>query len=184
MRLRKGFTLIELLVVIAIIAILAAILFPVFVAAKGCAQSAQCLGNLKQLSLGLQMYVESNNSYFPCADYPVAYGKGDTWGAYYLGQQVPETAPMVAYLRVYSIRAQLDPYIKSSNVWLCPLDALMLQNAVGTQANTGINTAIAINKRWTSYQYRLHARLRRIPCRCSRLSWDDKLSRESVPVTH
>jgi len=53
---RTGFTLIELLVVIAIIAILAAILFPVFARAREKARSASCLSNIKQLALGAQMY--------------------------------------------------------------------------------------------------------------------------------
>jgi len=55
---RKGFTLIELLVVIAIIAILAAILFPVFARAREKARSASCLSNVKQIQLGQAMYVE------------------------------------------------------------------------------------------------------------------------------
>jgi len=55
---RRGFTLIELLVVIAIIAILAAILFPVFVTAKERAAQASCLGNLQQLSKSTMMYAD------------------------------------------------------------------------------------------------------------------------------
>ena len=55
---RRGFTLIELLVVIAIIAILAAILFPVFARAREKARQASCLSNMKQLSLGVIMYTQ------------------------------------------------------------------------------------------------------------------------------
>src|SRR5438034_10700036 len=55
---RNGFTLIELLVVIAIIAILAAILFPVFAQARDKARSAACLSNLKQLGQGAMMYAQ------------------------------------------------------------------------------------------------------------------------------
>jgi prepilin-type N-terminal cleavage/methylation domain-containing protein/prepilin-type processing-associated H-X9-DG protein len=54
---KKAFTLIELLVVIAIIAILAAILFPVFAKAKEAAKATACMSNMKQIGLGLQMYV-------------------------------------------------------------------------------------------------------------------------------
>lgn len=58
---RKGFTLIELLVVIAIIAILAAILFPVFMAAKAKSQQTSCLGNLQQIANAWRMYVDDQN---------------------------------------------------------------------------------------------------------------------------
>jgi len=61
----KGFTLIELLVVIAIIAILAAILFPVFAKAREKARQASCLSNVKQIALGMLMYVSDNDEAFP-----------------------------------------------------------------------------------------------------------------------
>jgi prepilin-type N-terminal cleavage/methylation domain-containing protein/prepilin-type processing-associated H-X9-DG protein len=64
-RTRSGFTLIELLVVIAIIAILAAILFPVFARARAKAQQNSCLSNVKQLSLGFLMYASDNNDLMP-----------------------------------------------------------------------------------------------------------------------
>lgn len=62
---RSAFTLIELLVVIAIIAILAAILFPVFAQAREKARQTQCLSNEKQIGLGILMYVEDNDSMYP-----------------------------------------------------------------------------------------------------------------------
>jgi len=66
---RKGFTLIELLVVIAIIAILAAILFPVFARARMKAQQISCLSNVKQLSLGFLMYTADHEGRMPSAVY-------------------------------------------------------------------------------------------------------------------
>jgi prepilin-type N-terminal cleavage/methylation domain-containing protein/prepilin-type processing-associated H-X9-DG protein len=62
---RPGFTLIELLVVIAIIAILAAILFPVFAQAREKARSATCLSNQKQIALAFQMYAQDYDETFP-----------------------------------------------------------------------------------------------------------------------
>jgi prepilin-type N-terminal cleavage/methylation domain-containing protein/prepilin-type processing-associated H-X9-DG protein len=62
---RKGFTLIELLVVIAIIAILAAILFPVFARAREKAKQTSCLNNVKQLGLALTMYVQDYDDVMP-----------------------------------------------------------------------------------------------------------------------
>lgn len=64
----KGFTLIELLVVIAIIAILAAILFPVFARAREKARQTSCLSNLKQLALGVLMYTQDYDEILPTAD--------------------------------------------------------------------------------------------------------------------
>lgn len=64
-RQRNGFTLIELLVVIAIIAILAAILFPIFAQAREQARKTVCLSNLKQLALGTLMYVQDYDEAFP-----------------------------------------------------------------------------------------------------------------------
>ncbi|HEY3377840.1 MAG TPA: prepilin-type N-terminal cleavage/methylation domain-containing protein [Armatimonadota bacterium] len=64
---QQGFTLIELLVVIAIIAILAAILFPVFAKAREKARQAQCTSNQKQLALAFQMYSQENEEKLPLA---------------------------------------------------------------------------------------------------------------------
>src|SRR3984957_3114452 len=66
---RTGFTLIELLVVIAIIAILAAILFPVFAQAREKARQTTCTNNEKQISLAFLMYVQDFDEMFPNSDY-------------------------------------------------------------------------------------------------------------------
>ena len=64
-RLQAAFTLIELLVVIAIIAVLAALLMPTFGRAKESARGTACLSNLRQIGLGLQLYVQENNNRMP-----------------------------------------------------------------------------------------------------------------------
>src|SRR5438094_9941222 len=64
---KRGFTLIELLVVIAIIAILAAILFPVFAQAREAARKTTCLSNEKQIGMGVLMYIQDYDEQFPNA---------------------------------------------------------------------------------------------------------------------
>jgi prepilin-type N-terminal cleavage/methylation domain-containing protein/prepilin-type processing-associated H-X9-DG protein len=74
----RGFTLIELLVVIAIIAILAAILFPVFAQARAKARQATCLSNLKQLGVAIMAYAQDYDETYPLANYPVFGGGSNT----------------------------------------------------------------------------------------------------------
>lgn len=99
---KKGFTLIELLVVIAIIAILAAILFPVFAKAREKARQTSCLNNVKQLALGMQMYAQD---YDGCIFY---YAQPNTEVTPYQGEGSYQT------LSLYY------PYIKNSQVYVCP----------------------------------------------------------------
>src|SRR5687768_4270631 len=68
-RRRPGFTLIELLVVIAIIAILAAILFPVFAQAREAARKTSCVSNLRQIGVGILMYSQDYDEEFPDGGY-------------------------------------------------------------------------------------------------------------------
>ena len=139
---KRGFTLIELLVVIAIIAILAAILFPVFAKAKDSAKKVQCINNIKQVGIALQMYLGDNSAAFPVCNKAAAQSIGDKWGTMYSGQCMPDSTMQVNYVKKYSIWKQLDKYIKNRNVWVCP-----------TKGGAAIPD-IAIHARFTSYEYR------------------------------
>jgi len=89
---RKAFTLIELLVVIAIIAILASILFPVFARARENARKASCQSNLKQIGLGVMMYLQDYDETYP-------WGNNYTNGYWY---------------------QLLEPYTKNTQIFVCP----------------------------------------------------------------
>jgi len=90
----RGFTLIELLVVIAIIAILAAILFPVFAKAREKARQSSCLSNLKQIGVATLMYAQDYDETLP---------------RYYHSGGVNYTA-----------QVSIQPYMKNEQIWVCP----------------------------------------------------------------
>lgn len=96
----SGFTLIELLVVIAIIAILAAILFPVFARARENARRSSCQSNVKQIMLGFMQYVQ---------DYDEKFTPQYT----YLGTDIPRNT-------AESWNSLLQPYLKSTQIFNCP----------------------------------------------------------------
>ncbi len=93
---RRGFTLIELLVVIAIIAILAAILFPVFARAREKARQTACLSNVKEITLGILMYVQDYDERFP------------------FSYSVPDPSPRYGLIQI------TQPYISSWQIHDCP----------------------------------------------------------------
>ncbi len=123
---KKAFTLIELLVVIAIIAILAAILFPVFAQAKLAAKKTVDLSNQKQIGTALMMYASDNDDFYALTSFP---SKGNNW-------------PM-----------QCQPYIKNFDMFRSPGDASTLWPPVGVQRPTPDTPAgdSRWNYRWSSY---------------------------------
>ena len=113
---RKGFTLIELLVVIAIIAILAAILFPVFSRARAKARQAKCSSNLKQLATAMEMYTMDYDEMYPGA--PNGNGGSSAYGGWiwYASFGVPGRG----YFDVSC--GALYPYVRNDEVYSCPDD--------------------------------------------------------------
>jgi prepilin-type N-terminal cleavage/methylation domain-containing protein/prepilin-type processing-associated H-X9-DG protein len=110
---RKGFTLIELLVVIAIIAILAAILFPVFAQARAKARQISCLSNTKQMGTATMMYVQDYDETLPGYRFNGPAGSGIN--PYASDARVGSSAKDVIF-----INQLLYPYIKNNDVWKCP----------------------------------------------------------------
>ena len=109
---RKAFTLIELLVVIAIIAILAAILFPVFAQAKEAAKKTSCLANVKEIATAGYLYAGDNEDVLP----------GNTWHQEASGVYYNPANPAAKYDVHWTYLMQ--PYIKSWDIFACPSDSL------------------------------------------------------------
>lgn len=119
---RRGFTLIELLVVIAIIAILAAILFPVFARARENARRASCQSNMKQIGMGIMQYVQDYDDTYPQA-YWYKNNAGDSGG----------------YMQWSGM---IQPYVKNAQMFVCPSDpngGLPPTNAPDPSYSTAIN---------------------------------------------
>jgi prepilin-type N-terminal cleavage/methylation domain-containing protein/prepilin-type processing-associated H-X9-DG protein len=108
---KSGFTLIELLVVIAIIAILAAILFPVFARARENARRASCQSGMKQIALGIFQYTQDYDERFPTSPFDqTSYNAGGTYGW----------------------ADKILPYTKSVQLYQCPSDRSPTANPDGT----------------------------------------------------
>lgn len=124
----RAFTLIELLVVIAIIAILAAILFPVFAQAKEAAKKTSCLANTKQLALALTMYANDEEDHLPAAtEHSMDAGTSEMTGQSWLDT--------------------VQPYIKAKLLYHCPSDSSSLWNdpTLPRLTSYGLNAYVSCN---------------------------------------
>ncbi len=153
---KRGFTLIELLVVIAIIAILAAILFPVFVKAKEAGRATKCAANMKQINVALLSYLEDFGGRFP-----------NSRGMYYcrLLDIVHGVHTATSAVGPYALDL-LMPYVKSRDVWLCPsLSATQIVQPYSGWADQGQYTWLyncggnVLNRKTASNYMWIHARI-------------------------
>ena len=123
---KSGFTLIELLVVIAIIAILAAILFPVFATAREKARQSADSSNLRQIGLAFLQYQQDFDEYFPFS----VTERYSPQTAYSVDGGTGSSCPSTNYVgdgtvaASFSIRGLLNPYLKSTGVWHDPSQTL------------------------------------------------------------
>jgi prepilin-type N-terminal cleavage/methylation domain-containing protein/prepilin-type processing-associated H-X9-DG protein len=147
-RSRSGFTLIELLVVIAIIAILAAILFPVFARARENARRASCQSNLKQIGLGFAQYYQDYDEKMPgAATMPTFVGPGGGTN----GQWVQGTTGVYCVKATPCLPAEgaIFPYTKSTQIYICPSDSngrdklLSYSMNSNCEVSTGLGRSIA-----------------------------------------
>jgi len=140
---RNGFTLIELLVVIAIIAILAAILFPVFAKAREKARQASCLSNMKQIGNAVMMYVQDYDEMFPKewhgADGPTFFNTGNV---VYL---TSDADPYGNY------QPLIYPYVKNMRVFNCP-SSTYGNTAEGFSYDYGMNCYIGYGFASTAWE--------------------------------
>ncbi len=110
----RAFTLIELLVVITIIAILAAILFPVFARAKAAAKKTACISNLSQIGKAISLYMVDSDDQFPHALDASDKFAASIWDGF------PEWQARIPYMPL--MHEVLQPYVKSKEVFRCPSD--------------------------------------------------------------
>jgi len=137
-----GFTLIELLVVIAIIAILAAILFPIFAKARERAKATTCLSNMTQIGKGIIMYADDAEGRLP--------GNSDATAGYWdttLGFMTPVVPGDPKTYRIWA--RDIVPYIKTIDVFVCPSSFRRLASVNATTAAVksppGANTSYLLN---------------------------------------
>jgi general secretion pathway protein G len=148
---RPAFTLVELLVVLAIIGVLAALLFPVFLTARGKAREIACLSNLRQIGMSVALYAEDYDGLYPFAVDPADYYTPQIWSSQPQFEAIIPTMPL--------IQTALQPYTKSKELFRCPADTgFQYEDFTGLPLDASPSS---YDRFGTSYYYRTEIAFRR-----------------------
>jgi prepilin-type N-terminal cleavage/methylation domain-containing protein/prepilin-type processing-associated H-X9-DG protein len=140
----KAFTLVELLTVIAIIAVLAALLFPVFATARGKAREISCVSNLRQVGMAFKMYAQDYDEFYPWAVDPTDKYTPEIWSGF------PDFQAQIPNMPF--IHECLQNYIKSQDLFRCPADyGYKIEDFTGVPLDA---SPTSYRKFGTSYNYR------------------------------
>jgi len=159
----RGFTLIELLVVISIIALLTAILLPVFFSVRGKARQTVCVSNLRQIGMAISLYAQDADDLYPYGNDPSdLYSQPNIWQS--------DTAHPEYYNQVMlmlPLRDILMPYLQNNEIWHCPSDSGYTELDISAYDGFGgvplDATPTAYQKYQTSYLYRTEIALLHTP---------------------
>ena len=163
-----GFTLIELLTVISLIAILSAILFPVFAQVREKARQTSCASNLRQQGMSISLYAQDYDDH-----YPIGADSADRY--IYLWTPQDEELARVRHLQetMPLLRDILNPYVKSHDIWHCPSDTggrAPYGDSLGKYINTTFSPS-AFQRFGTSYAYRVRLGMQDARMACRLCSW-------------
>lgn len=147
-----GFTLVELLVVFAVIALLAAILLPVFAAVRGKARETACISNMRQAGLAISMYAQDFDGLYPYAVDPADRDTPQIWNAF---PAFKAQIPSLPWLH-----EALQPYVRSRELFHCPSDGgIVIEDFTGLELDC---LPTCYGKYGTSYLYRTEIAVRGI----------------------
>ncbi len=158
---RQGFTLIELLVVIAIIAILAAILFPVFARARDRARQATCTSNLKQIGLAIMMYTQDYDERYP--PYEVNHGSSNR--------------------RASAHYDTVHPYIMNEQVHICPSGDFAYRGHSSAPYTRGeFDSGEGVFRQWMRSSYAVCRDGTRSDGHAGRMPWNRRMAEVTRPA--
>ncbi len=157
---RRGFTLVELLVATAILALLTAILLPVFLTVRGKARQTVCVSNLRQIGLAIGLYAQDNDDFYPWGNDPSDWNTTpNIWASNPAYSGIAPTMP--------HLQDVLAPYMKNGDLWHCPADSGYAQLDISAYAGSTVPldaTPTSFQKYGTSYLYRTEIPLMHTEC--------------------